>query len=323
LTRAVVDPSVLVSAFIGDPEAGPGRLVTAWRDRRFVLVVSPLLLDELTDVLGRPKFERWSSQGRALAYIAALRARSEHRSDMPSAQAVEVRDPDDHYLVALAREAQADYLVSVDGDLLDAELDVSVVDPAVFVAGLHDPVEGEHFFTGRTQAGRELRLYYQGSVDQPTGVTITGTLDGVAIEVSGMNWGMAGGAEGSVTVRSDQGTFTAVADTAAPAEAHSAALRRYMEHRPRGGWRTEVEHSRFEDGQWRFDVLVTNDRVSATVELRMSEAVAKAWTNGAQTPPSDQVVAEHVAVMLRGADWSAVQQRVLKPTTVLGGRLRR
>ena len=288
-----------------------------------MLVVSPLLINELTDVLGRPKFERWSSQGRAPAYIAALRARSEHRSDMPSAQPVEVRDPDDHYLVALAREAQADYLVSVDGDLLDAELDVSVVDPAVFGAGLHDPVEGEHFFTGRTQAGRELRLYYQGSVSHPTGVKITGTLDGVAIEISGITQRMERGSESSVIVRSDQGTFTALADPAAPAEAHSAALRRYMEHRPSGGWRTEVERSRFEEGEWQFDVLVTNDRVSATVELRMSETVAKAWADGGQTPPSDQMVAEHVAVWLRGADWATVRRHALHPSTALGGRLRR
>ena len=288
-----------------------------------MLVVSPLLLDELADVLGRPKFERWSSQGRAHAYIGALRARSEHRSDAPAAQPVEVRDPDDHYLVALAREAQAEHLVSVDRDLLDAELDVSVVDPAVFVAGLNDPVEGEHFFTGRTQAGRELRLYYQGSVNHPTGVKITGTLDGVAIEISGITQRMGKGSESSVIVRSDQGTFTALADPAAPAEAHSAALRRYMEHQPSGGWRTEVERSRYEDGEWRFDVLVTNDRVSATVELRMGEAVAKAWTKGVQVPPTDQMVSEHVAVMLRGADWSAVQQHALHPTTVLGGRLQR
>jgi hypothetical protein len=38
-----------------------------------------------------------------------------------------------------------DYLVSVDRDLLDAELDVPVVDPAVFVVRLHDPGEGERF----------------------------------------------------------------------------------------------------------------------------------------------------------------------------------
>jgi hypothetical protein len=36
VTRAVVDPSVLVSAFLGNPEAGPGQLITAWRDDRFV-----------------------------------------------------------------------------------------------------------------------------------------------------------------------------------------------------------------------------------------------------------------------------------------------
>lgn len=55
--RAVVDTSVLVSAFVGDPMAGPGRLVEAWRDQRFVLVVSPGLFAELDDVLAGPKLE--------------------------------------------------------------------------------------------------------------------------------------------------------------------------------------------------------------------------------------------------------------------------
>lgn len=137
MIRAVVDTSVLVSAFIGDPDAGSGRLVTAWRDRRFLLVLSPLLLDELAEVLARPKFARWASDGRAEAYIAALRARSEHCPDPSAAGAVEVRDPDDDYLVALVRDVQADFLVSLDRDLLDAEIeDVSVVDPAAFVASL-------------------------------------------------------------------------------------------------------------------------------------------------------------------------------------------
>jgi predicted nucleic acid-binding protein len=48
-----------------------------------------------------------------------------------------VRDPDDDYLVALMHAAHADVLVSLDRDLLDAELDgITAVDPAVFVSRL-------------------------------------------------------------------------------------------------------------------------------------------------------------------------------------------
>lgn len=137
MIRAVVDPSVLISAFIGDPGAGPGRLVDAWRDRRFVLIVSPLLLAELGEVLSRPKFARWAGDGRGDAYVAGLAARSEHRPDPPPSPSSRVRDPDDDYLVALMRATQADLLVSLDRDLLDAELDgIAVVDPAVFVGRL-------------------------------------------------------------------------------------------------------------------------------------------------------------------------------------------
>lgn len=133
MIRAVVDPSVLVSAFIGDPKAGPARLVEAWRDRRFVLVVSPLLLGELGEVLLRPKFARWATDGRAAAYVAGFGARSEHYPDLDEPGSPGVRDPDDDYLIALMREAQADVLVSLDRDLLDAKLDgVDIINPAIF-----------------------------------------------------------------------------------------------------------------------------------------------------------------------------------------------
>jgi len=135
--RAVVDPSVFVSAFIGNPDAGPGRLVDAWRDRRFVLIVSPLLLAELGEVLSRPKFARWAKDGRGDAYVSGFAARSEHQLDPSQPPTPAVRDPDDDYLVALMRATQADVLVSLDRDLLDAQLDdITVVDPAVFIGQL-------------------------------------------------------------------------------------------------------------------------------------------------------------------------------------------
>ncbi len=137
MKRAVVDPSVLVSAFLGNPDAGPGQLVTAWRDHRFVMVVSPHLLAELGEVLARPKFERWADEGRSTAYVAAFGAQSERHADPEDDAGGHVRDADDDYLVALARAAKTDAIVSLDHDLLDAQLDdITVTDPLRFLASL-------------------------------------------------------------------------------------------------------------------------------------------------------------------------------------------
>lgn len=137
MKRAVVDPSVLVSAFLGSPDAGPGQLIAAWRDHRFVMVVSPQLLGELGGVLARPKFERWTGDDRGTAYVAAFAAQSEHRADAEDDAGGHVRDADDDYLVALARSAKVDAIISLDRDLLDAQLDGLVVtDPVRFLASL-------------------------------------------------------------------------------------------------------------------------------------------------------------------------------------------
>jgi len=51
VTRAVVDPGVLVSAFIGVRGSIPDRIVREWRAGRIEFVVSEALLAELADVL--------------------------------------------------------------------------------------------------------------------------------------------------------------------------------------------------------------------------------------------------------------------------------
>jgi uncharacterized protein len=134
--RAVVDPSVLISAFVGSPDAGPAQLVAAWEDERFVMVVSAKLLAELDGVLSRPKFAHRTGHQRGAAYVAAFAARSEHLPD-PDDDGGHVRDANDDYLVALARAATADAIISLDRDLLDAQLvDLAVMDPARFLASL-------------------------------------------------------------------------------------------------------------------------------------------------------------------------------------------
>ncbi len=117
--RVVLDPNVLVAAAIST--AGPPRqILTAWIDGRFELAISPALIDELRDVLARPKFRRWISAAMVSELIDGLADDALMLDDPPEQPAVSP-DPDDDYLVALARAASADYLVSGDRHLLDLD----------------------------------------------------------------------------------------------------------------------------------------------------------------------------------------------------------
>jgi putative PIN family toxin of toxin-antitoxin system len=134
--RAVVDPGVLVSAFIGRRGSVGDRLVRAWRSGKVELIVSQLLLDELSGVLARPKFAHAAREGRAVDFVQALRAGATLVEDPPGEEEI-TRDPKDDYLVRLARSTDASALVSGDRDLLEAGLeDVAVVAPRPFVDGL-------------------------------------------------------------------------------------------------------------------------------------------------------------------------------------------
>ena len=69
--RAVLDPNVLVSAAIS-PAGPPRQILTAWIDERFELIASPALLDELAEVLARPKFQRFITAAVATELIDGL-----------------------------------------------------------------------------------------------------------------------------------------------------------------------------------------------------------------------------------------------------------
>ncbi|MDQ6775510.1 MAG: putative toxin-antitoxin system toxin component, PIN family [Actinomycetota bacterium] len=112
--RAVLDPNVLISAVIS-PVGAPREILTAWTQGRFDLIVSPELL-ELRDVLARPKFRRWVSDPAAVEYVDGLTDAALLIDDPPAQPGLSV-DPDDDYLIALARAAGADYLVSGDQHL--------------------------------------------------------------------------------------------------------------------------------------------------------------------------------------------------------------
>lgn len=118
MERAVLDAHQLVSAFI-NPHGHPAKILAAWREGRFELVLSPALLDETEEVLNRPRLRK--KHGKRAAEIRQWMADLAQAATMTS-DAIELEvvkaDPDDDVILACALEGGAGYLVTGDGHLL-------------------------------------------------------------------------------------------------------------------------------------------------------------------------------------------------------------
>ena len=119
MIRVVVDPGVLISALLS-PSGSPAAILLAWRGGAIDIVVCPMLLDEVATVLARPKFRPYVTGAEADAYVAILRREATMADDPVPLQGA-TRDPGDDYLVALARDVRARYLVSGDRHLTELE----------------------------------------------------------------------------------------------------------------------------------------------------------------------------------------------------------
>ena len=132
MTRAVFDPNVLVAAALS-PRGAPAACMRAHADGRFELVVSKRLLAELESVLARPKFRRYLTLEQADRYVASLGREGRLVDDPGEIDAVSP-DPNDDYLIALARASRAHVLVSGDPHLTSLALpDVRVATPRDFL----------------------------------------------------------------------------------------------------------------------------------------------------------------------------------------------
>lgn len=100
------------------------------------MLVSPRLLDELSDVLARPKFRRWLTDDDATVFVGSIRILADVRPDPASAPSI-TRDPNDDYIVALSRAIDAEAIISGDPHLTELiDLDPPVWTPASFLAHL-------------------------------------------------------------------------------------------------------------------------------------------------------------------------------------------
>jgi putative PIN family toxin of toxin-antitoxin system len=112
--KAVFDTNFLVAAFI--TEGICSKLLVRGRKRQFHLIACPIILREFEHVLIH-KFSATRNEARdALKIISEATHSLIHPSQ--TVQGV-CRDPDDDAILACALEAEVDYLVTGDADLLE------------------------------------------------------------------------------------------------------------------------------------------------------------------------------------------------------------
>ena len=112
----------------------PARVVDRWKDGDYDLIASPAWLAELDEVVKRPKFAA-TIDLEDVARLRSLVVREADLFDDPPPQPGLTPDPQDDYLVALARAARCDVLVAGDAYLQQlTEARPPVLTPRAFLA---------------------------------------------------------------------------------------------------------------------------------------------------------------------------------------------
>ncbi len=119
MLRIVVDTNLWIRALLGGPITLP--ILEAWYARKFTVVVSQALIDELNEVWQRPRLRSRIDAEDAERLLEQLYLRGEmvELTTIPP----RCRDPRDHPVLATAIDGRADAIVTGDDDLrADEEL---------------------------------------------------------------------------------------------------------------------------------------------------------------------------------------------------------
>ena len=134
--KVVLDTNVLLSGLMF-PDGAPGRVVAAWREARFGLMVSVHQLAEIGRALAYPKIRRilnWDER-RIEQFIRQLYIRVQI-VDLDGISVEVPADRDDVPILATLVAAKADVLITGDGDLLALRDRYAILTPAEFVRKL-------------------------------------------------------------------------------------------------------------------------------------------------------------------------------------------
>jgi putative PIN family toxin of toxin-antitoxin system len=129
--RAILDPNVIISALLSR-DGTPAKVLRAWLEGRFELIVSALLLEELRRALAYPRIAERITANETAELLDWLRREALIVEDPDAAPGSRSEDPGDDYLVALAETERA-VLVSGDRHLLALTSELPVLTPREFL----------------------------------------------------------------------------------------------------------------------------------------------------------------------------------------------
>jgi len=112
--RLILDTNLWIRYLIAKDLA---RIDLLFENDEVVLLFSDKLLEEFVDVAQRPKFRKYFSEDDIEALLELFDVYGQIVDVVSNVQAC--RDPKDNFLLSLARDGKADYLISGDLDLLD------------------------------------------------------------------------------------------------------------------------------------------------------------------------------------------------------------
>lgn len=130
--RVVVDTNVLLSRLLV-PSSVPAQAVRRAVDQGQILA-SEATLEELADILSRPKFDRYLTVSERQQFLRLFMRIAQWVPILHPVQAC--RDPRDDKFLALAVNGEAGVIITGDQDLLvlDPFRDVRILEPAAYLA---------------------------------------------------------------------------------------------------------------------------------------------------------------------------------------------
>lgn len=112
MIRVVIDTNPLVAAFI-NPRGYPARIISAWREGEFQIIVSPTILKEYERVFFFPDIRKMSKLGDAEIYdlLALLTANTIVVPGVLDLRVVKQDPSDDKFFIA-AVEGNSEYIIT-------------------------------------------------------------------------------------------------------------------------------------------------------------------------------------------------------------------